>query len=177
MLTKAVDDHHRFERTDGNCLVGSTTPLPRKRAERQPPLRVRNRRGCCFWLDSYDTDGTMILMTLPYEQYIAITNTRNFLLSLMDAQKTPKTPKYLREEARRLLKHFPNEYEANDMVKAHTESTSNAAIMGRGYDPIEYSPRRGGWIFWDETWTQPSKPYLCRRDAQDALNSYLKTLE
>lgn len=115
-------------------------------------------------------------MTLPYEQYIAITNTRNFLLSLMDPQKTPKAPKYLRVEARRLLKHFPNEYEANDMVKAHTESTIGVTDNQVRGDPIEYSPRYGGWIFWDETWTQPSKGFLTRRDAEDALKAYLKTL-
>ncbi len=115
-------------------------------------------------------------MTLPYEQYIAITNTRNFLLSLMDPQKTPKAPKYLREQARGLLKHYPNEYEANDMVKAHTENLSQDTADNVRNNPIEYSPRNGGWIFWDETWSDPNGPFLTRSDAQNAFNAYLNTL-
>lgn len=121
----------------------------------------------------------MIGMTLPYEQYNSIVKTRNFLLSLMDPQKTPKTPRYLREEARRLLKHYPTEYEANDIIQRHTEWLHEINLKkmdDRKGDPIEYCPRHGGWIFWDETWTQPSKSYLTRRDAQDALNAYIKTL-
>jgi len=125
------------------------------------------------------TDATIYGMTLPYEQYLAINNTREFLFSLMDPQRTPKAPRYLRERARQLLKHFPTEYDANELVKAHTEwlheINTKKTDVERG-NPVEYSPRYGGWIFWDETSTQPSKPYLTRRDAQDALNRYIQDL-
>jgi len=120
-------------------------------------------------------------MTLPYEQYNAIYNTRLLLLDLMDPTKTPKVPKNIREEARRLLKHFPNEYEANDLIKYHTEWLHEVNQKGdtkrNNGEPVQYSPRHGGWIFWDETEQHPSKGYLTRRDAVDAMLNYAKTLE
>lgn len=119
-------------------------------------------------------------MTLPYEQYNSICKTRMFLLSLMDPQKTQRIPKEVREEARRLLKHYPNEYETNDLIRYHTEwlhevNQKSDTKRGKG-DPIQYSPRHGGWIFWDETEQNPSKAYLTRRDAKDALIKYCETL-
>ena len=116
-------------------------------------------------------------MTLPYEQYNAIVNTRTFLLDLMDPQKT-KVPLAIRKEARRLLKHFPSEYEANDIIKMHTETLQriNMTMENPPRDSVEYSPRYGGWIFWDETSTNPSKAYISRRDAENALKEYCKTL-
>lgn len=46
-------------------------------------------------------------MTLPYEQDLAIANTRNFLLALLDPRRTPRVPRAIRLEARALLKHYP----------------------------------------------------------------------
>lgn len=118
-------------------------------------------------------------MTLPYEQYNAIVNTRNFLVSLMDREQT-KVPLAIRKEARRLLKHFPSEYEANDLIKNHTEwlhkINMNLEAVDGNRDPIEYSPRNGGWIFWDETAANFHGPFFTRRDAADALNAYLQDL-
>jgi len=123
-------------------------------------------------------EAILIPMTLPYEQYHALVNTKNFLLSLMDPQKT-KVPLAIRREARRLLKHFPAEYEANELIRCHTEYLHevNMKLGTSGErDHIEYSPRHGGWIFWDETSTNPSKAYLTRRDAEIALKKYCETL-
>lgn len=47
-------------------------------------------------------------MTLPYEQNLAVHNTREFLLSLLNPQRTPRVPRAIRLEARALLKHYPN---------------------------------------------------------------------
>lgn len=118
-------------------------------------------------------------MTLPYEQYIAINNTREFLFSLMDSQKT-KVPLAIRKRARELLKHFPMECDANDMVRCHTEwlhevNRKGDSKRGSG-DPIYYSPRHGGWIFWDETEQNPSMAYVSRRNAEEALDLYIKEL-
>lgn len=118
-------------------------------------------------------------MTLPYEQYIAINNTREFLFSLMDSQKT-KVPLAIRKRARELLKHFPMECDANDMVRCHTEwlhevNRKGDSKRGSG-DPIFYSPRHRGWIFWDETEQNPSMAYVSRRSAEEALDLYIKEL-
>jgi len=118
-------------------------------------------------------------MTLPYEQYIAITNTREFLLSLMDSQKT-KVPLAIRKRARELLKHYPMNSEANEMVRHHVERIEefDRNRVTRLPDPhIEYSPMHGGWIFWDETWMNPSKAYLTRELAENAMKEYAEFIE
>jgi hypothetical protein len=46
-------------------------------------------------------------MTLPSEEYNAICSTTRFLYDLMDPKKTPRVPKYIREQARRRVKHMP----------------------------------------------------------------------
>jgi hypothetical protein len=46
-------------------------------------------------------------VTLPHEERAAITYTENFLFKLLDPKKSPKVPMVIRQEARRLLKHYP----------------------------------------------------------------------
>lgn len=49
-------------------------------------------------------------MTLPNERRNAVLYTERFLLDLCIPSKTPKVPKHIRDKARSLLKHFPNQY-------------------------------------------------------------------
>ena len=117
-------------------------------------------------------------MTLPYEQYHALVNTRNFLVELCDP--TNGHEGRLREEARRLLKHFPMESEANLMVRQYAEwldAQSNITNTIWETDPVEYSPLHGGWIFWNESWSEPSKAFLTRAEAESALSQYCKELD
>jgi hypothetical protein len=53
-------------------------------------------------------------MTLPYEEYNSINSARRFLYDLLDTRKTPKVPRSIRLEARRILKHFPTCFSANE---------------------------------------------------------------
>lgn len=46
-------------------------------------------------------------MTLPWQRELAVHNTREFLLSLLNPQRTPRVPRAIRLEARALLKHYP----------------------------------------------------------------------
>ena len=46
-------------------------------------------------------------MTTPQEEHYALIRARQFLVDLMDPKKTPRVPKYVREEARARVKHFP----------------------------------------------------------------------
>jgi hypothetical protein len=50
-------------------------------------------------------------MTLPIERTNAVLRTRQFLLDLCNPSKTPRVPKHVREDARRLLKHYPSRYD------------------------------------------------------------------
>jgi len=46
-------------------------------------------------------------MTTEQEEHYALIQARQFLVDLMDPKKTPRVPKYVREEARARVKHFP----------------------------------------------------------------------
>ena len=50
-------------------------------------------------------------MTLPIERTYAVRNTEQFLLDLCNPKKTPRVPTGIREQARRLLRHYPTKYD------------------------------------------------------------------
>ena len=54
-------------------------------------------------------------MTLPFERRNAVNRTQEFMRDLLDPKKTPRVPRYVREQAYRCLKHYPLEY---DMERA-----------------------------------------------------------
>lgn len=56
-------------------------------------------------------------MTLPDERYRAITRTSDFLLALCDPASTPRIPKSIRQQARSLLKHYPNFYDLEKLAE------------------------------------------------------------
>lgn len=49
-------------------------------------------------------------MTLPIERTNAVVRTEEFLLKLCIPSQSPRVPKAIREEARRLLRHYPSKY-------------------------------------------------------------------
>lgn len=57
-------------------------------------------------------------MTLPDERYRAVVRTRQLLLNLLNPQHTPRVPKIVRDEARYCLRHFPNDWDMEQV--AHT---------------------------------------------------------
>ena len=48
-------------------------------------------------------------MTLPYERTRAVNFGREFLLELINPQKTPRIPKAIRKQAHDILRHYPSE--------------------------------------------------------------------
>lgn len=54
-------------------------------------------------------------MTIPFERTRALIQTYQLLNRLQDPRETPRVPRWLREEARTLLRHFPN-YAAIEMA-------------------------------------------------------------
>lgn len=62
-------------------------------------------------------------MTLPYEMYNSLRNTKKFLYDLLDSTKTPRVPKSIRLRARDRLKHFPSDIDINDMERRHKETS------------------------------------------------------
>lgn len=123
-------------------------------------------------------------MTLPYESYWAVVKTSEFLKELMSNTKLGKDA--IRKKARELLKHYPfdfdvelwvknNEKVMNEWAKPKTREKGFIAI-GR-HDPVEYSPKDGGWIFWQETWADFHGPFVSEDACQKALAEYCKELE
>ena len=49
-------------------------------------------------------------MTLPIERTNAVLNVERFLMDLRDPKKYPRVPRVVREEAQRLLRHYPSKY-------------------------------------------------------------------
>ena len=64
-------------------------------------------------------------MTIPVERTHAVLNTEAFLYRLLDPADTPRVPSRVRDEARRLLRHYPSE---NDMVLAASAAPSVFAV-------------------------------------------------
>jgi len=50
-------------------------------------------------------------MTLPDERYRAVVQTAKFLEALSFSSETKRIPLAIRQEARRLLRHYPNEWD------------------------------------------------------------------
>ncbi len=56
-------------------------------------------------------------MTLPNERYRALVYTRDFLRDLLDPKVTPRVPKKVRKLAGDLLRHFPWDYDLEQLPK------------------------------------------------------------
>lgn len=123
-------------------------------------------------------------MTLPYESYQAVVKTSEFLKELMSNTKMGKDA--VRKTARDLLKHYPFDFDVEMWVKNNEKvmcewgkpkaAEKGFIAIGR-HDPVEYSPKEKGWIFWDETWAQFHGPFVSEADCQAALMEYCKELE
>jgi len=61
------------------------------------------------------SDG--VPMTLPSERRRSLLYARQFLLELIDPAKTPRVPKAVRQQALRVLRHYPYEFEIFNLNK------------------------------------------------------------
>lgn len=72
------------------------------------------------WLESgagCEAASGLYLMTLPDERTRAVLYAKEFLRDLLDAKKTPRVPRTVRERARNVLKHYPADYEIQALYK------------------------------------------------------------
>lgn len=60
-------------------------------------------------------------MTTRGERTRAVLNVERFLIDLRDAKKYPDVPKAVREEAKRLLKHYPSVYNMKHIADSFEE--------------------------------------------------------
>ena len=57
-------------------------------------------------------------MTMPDERYRAVIWTELFLKDLCNPDKIARVPKHVRDQARNLLRHYPNTWEMNRAAEA-----------------------------------------------------------
>jgi hypothetical protein len=68
-------------------------------------------------------------MTTPDERTRAVQHTRDFLQELMDSGRTPGVPDAVREQARRLLRHYPR---GEDLRLAHLVLPNQWGVLPDG---------------------------------------------
>jgi len=62
-------------------------------------------------------------MTLPIQRTNAVLRTERFLIDLLDPKKTPRVPRAVRQEAGRLLKHYPTKFDMEYMEESFEYKT------------------------------------------------------
>ena len=68
-------------------------------------------------------------MTLPNEWFISLRKNRQFLFDLLDPTKTPKIPKDIRNRASECLKHYPFDFEINELEKMYNTAHQDKNII------------------------------------------------
>ena len=62
-----------------------------------------------------------ITVTLPDERYRALRCGEQLLLDLLNPKVTPKVPKYIRQRALAVLRHYPSSYQFTKMLETMPE--------------------------------------------------------
>ena len=62
-----------------------------------------------------------ITVTLPDERYRALRCGEQLLLDLLNPKVTPKVPKYIRQRAGSILRHYPDSYHFTKIVETMPE--------------------------------------------------------
>lgn len=73
-------------------------------------------------------------MTVPVERTNAVLWTQEFLVDLCNPKKTPRVPKDVRERARRLLRHYPSEFDMDVIARREDGDTRCLhKVFGKGF--------------------------------------------
>lgn len=65
-------------------------------------------------------------MTIPFEEELALQNTRDFLRSLLLPRETPNVPGTVRLRAQQLLRHYPYSYRVCELFKDKIQEYEDA---------------------------------------------------
>lgn len=60
-------------------------------------------------------------MTLPDERFRALKFAQSLCEDLLDSKKTPRVPKHIRQRARSVLRHWPEEYYLSLLAEARPD--------------------------------------------------------
>lgn len=70
-------------------------------------------------------------MTLPDERFRAIKQGKKLLEELCDPGRTPRVPSMVRDRARGVLRHFPNDYELERIADTCPEYLDKISFTDR----------------------------------------------
>lgn len=76
-------------------------------------------------------------MTLPDERYRAMRCGQQLLLDLLNPRVTPKVPKYIRQRASAILRHYPDSYHFTEIAQKLPEHFSVNSPFVRAKDEQE----------------------------------------
>jgi hypothetical protein len=68
-------------------------------------------------------------MTLPDEMFNSLRVARSFMTEMLDPAVYPKLPKQVRMAARARLKHFPTEYDINQLEEMYNNAHKDKNII------------------------------------------------
>ena len=67
-------------------------------------------------------------MTLPDERYRALKQGKKLLEELCDPGKTPRVPSIIRDRARGILRHYPNDYDIYSLTENSPELLEKLSV-------------------------------------------------
>ena len=70
-------------------------------------------------------------MTLPDERYRALKTGKRLLEELCDPGKTPRVPSSVRDKARHALRHFPTDWDIDQMAQACPDVLDKTSFQDR----------------------------------------------
>jgi hypothetical protein len=70
-------------------------------------------------------------MTLPDERYRALKQGKKLLEELCDPGRTPRVPSIVRDRARGVLRHYPNDYDLEKIADNCPEMLDKASISSK----------------------------------------------
>lgn len=99
------------------------------------PGRYRHGGWIRTLCDTHAEEMDTTKMTVPIERTNAVVWTGEFLQDLIDPSKTPRVPKSIRQQALRLLRHYPNKFEMDFIARCEdaTVDPFGYKIFGKDY--------------------------------------------
>ena len=75
-------------------------------------------------------------MTKPEDRYRALKQSRKLLEELCDPGKTPRVPSIIRDRARGILRHYPSDYELEQLATNNPEMLEKLAVNDKVFKQI-----------------------------------------
>jgi hypothetical protein len=75
-------------------------------------------------------------MTTPEDRFRALKQSRKLLEELCDPGKTPRVPSIIRDRARGILRHYPNDYELEQLATTSPEMLEKVSSNDKVFKQI-----------------------------------------